>query len=170
MVSFLWSDLIRSNFPISSLVRAWLRQPLRWAFGLCLPAPSFLMPPFGEGGKWNHFRKTQFKLGKETDQAWRLFCKVFRESTVSGCDLPICSKILPMEIFKDLSILCVSLPLLAFILDLLQAWWLRKQNECQSIPCWKCVTLRDVWEGGLGRGWIQLSPWYPQAAKFLKLH
>lgn len=37
MVSFLWSDLIRSHFPISSVIAARLGQPLRRPFGLCLP-------------------------------------------------------------------------------------------------------------------------------------
>lgn len=94
-VSFLWSDLIRSHFPISSVVRARLGQPLRRAFGLCLPGSLLsccchleeeeMETPLGRS-RWSRERR------QIRPEGHFLRSSVSPPTvSVSGCDSSICS-------------------------------------------------------------------------------
>ena len=150
---FKWSDLIRRHFPsagVSEHSSAATEKSSRPLPGR-LPAFCCRLSPLAsrEGGNWNHFRKARFKRGKEADQAWGRCCTVFvRVPCLRACFSNL-QRPSPAQEFFKLFLLPVFLLLLAPSHDLLQLWWLRKQNNLQRDPCWKPVTLKDVRGGEL---------------------
>lgn len=147
---FKWSDLIRRHFPsagVSEHSSAATEKSSRPLPGR-LPAFCCRLSPLEK----EEIETTSGKHGSSGERRQirpEGACTVF----VRVPCLRVCFSNLqrpsPAQEFFKLFLLPVFLLLLAPSHDLLQLWWLRKQNNLQRDPCWKPVTLKDVRGGEL---------------------